>query len=225
MDRLLGRALPPSAPTSDRPNLVIRRNFFNPGEDGDFLLRLRRVFRPHQTESDPAVQWVDPDLAKVWTPQGPMRVPRRQTAYSDPPGVPYRFSGTTIPGRSEAEVPIVRELRDRLRQKTGFYTNFVFVNDYRDQTQSIGWHADDEKDMVDGAPILSYTLGQPRVFKFRHKDRPQVKHQVILEDNMLCIMLAPTNQEWQHSLPKSKRAMGRRINFTARLFKQGRQEP
>lgn len=149
-------------------------------------------------------------------------VPRKQCAYSSPAGMGYTFSGLTVRARDEDEVPLLRELRQHVEKHTGVKFNFTFINYYEDGNHHIGWHKDDESDMIDGAAIASLTFGAIRDFVFRLVSDHSVKHTVQLDDNMLCVMLPPTNKEWHHSLPKRARVAQPRVNLTFRQFKPQR---
>ena len=71
---------------------------------------------------------------------------------------------------------------------------------YKDGTDYMGEHRDDEKELVPTSPIASLSLGQPRDFIFRHgesrgknakRNLPPVK--ITLEHGSLLMMNYPTN--------------------------------
>ena len=57
-------------------------------------------------------------------------------------------------------------------QKTlgGETFNFVLVNRYKDGSEHMGEHRDNEQELVQTAPIASLSFGQTRDFVLRHKD-------------------------------------------------------
>lgn len=96
---------------------------------------------------------------------------------------------------------------------------------YKNGSDHIGEHRDDEHDLDPTAPIASLSLGQSRDFVFRHESarnkcriKPSNTDRVVvdLKHGYLCIMNPPTNEHWYHSLPVRKRAIGVRVNFTFR---------
>ena len=155
-------------------------------------------------------------------------IPRRQTAYGDP-GTSYTFAGCVVPARPW--MPLLCTLREVLRQRTGYEPNFVLVNYYRSGLDSIGWHADAERDLGNAPAILSLSLGAERDFQFRHRSafpqvgkpalRPALQTVTIpLRSGSLLIMRDPTNKHWKHQLPrrggKQAAEIGARLNLTWR---------
>lgn len=170
------------------------------------------------------------DESKVRRPfsREKIAIPRRQTAYGDP-GTSYTFAGCVVPARPW--IPMLCALRALLRERTGYAPNFVLVNYYRSGLDSIGWHADDERDLGTAPDILSLSLGAERDFQFRHRDafpqagkpapRPGLQTVTIsLRSGSLLIMRDPTNKHWKHQLPrrggKQASAIGERLNLTWR---------
>jgi len=79
----------------------------------------------------------------------------------------------------------------------------------------MGWHSDDEKELDAHAPIASLSLGATRKFSFKNRaDKSTIS--LFLENGSLLIMRAPTQEFWQHSLLKTKKNTGLRINLTFR---------
>jgi alkylated DNA repair dioxygenase AlkB len=82
----------------------------------------------------------------------------------------------------------------------------------------MGWHSDDEKELDQAAPIASVSFGGERKFAFKHKsDRTSVS--LTLANGSVLLMHTPTQQFWQHSLTKTKRAVAPRINLTFRAIR------
>lgn len=139
-------------------------------------------------------------------------VPRLVCWHGDEQAV-YRYSGVDhfpLPW-----TPTLITLKQKLQQYTGHTFNSVLGNLYRDGKDSMGWHADNEKELGEQPYIASISLGETRLFKARHKNsRQQVK--IPLESGSLLVMSGKFQQYWQHCIPKSSRAMGPRINLTFR---------
>ena len=135
--------------------------------------------------------------------------PRLIASYGDP-GLTYRYSGVTNVARPW--LPTMVELRDRIEAIDGRY-NFCLVNLYRDGADSMGWHADNEPEM--GPTIASLTLGATRRFRIRHNSTREIQ-EFALGHGGLLIMSGTMQQYWQHEIPKTRVAVGERINLTFR---------
>ncbi|CAH1792443.1 unnamed protein product [Owenia fusiformis] len=161
-------------------------------------------------------------LAKVQIFGKWIDIPRKQVAHGDD-GLSYKFSGNCIPALPWT--PLLTEIRDKITEITGHKFNFVLINRYKDGCDHMGEHRDDEKELKDGAPIASLTLGQQRDFIFKHADsrgknaKRKIPPVVVeLTHGMLLMMKYPTNKYWYHSLPVRKKALGLRINMTFRTM-------
>ncbi|XP_071959810.1 uncharacterized protein [Antedon mediterranea] len=115
------------------------------------------------------------DLAKVKVYGKWFNIPRKQVSFGDS-GLTYKYSGNTVPALPWP--PFLKDLRNLLKTVTGHYFNFVLVNRYATGSDYIGEHKDDEKDMNHFSLIASVSLGQTRMFRFRHGDaRAHIKHE------------------------------------------------
>ena len=157
-----------------------------------------------------------------------VQIPRRQTAFGDR-GLSYTFSGTTVP--ANPWIPLVSALKDHVETTVGATFNFVLVNRYKDGSDHIGEHRDNERGLEGTAPIASLSFGQARNFVLRHKDARGSRRggrrggegdckiepvKLELGHGSLLVMWHPTNNTWYHSLPVRRRALHPRINLTFR---------
>jgi alkylated DNA repair dioxygenase AlkB len=92
--------------------------------------------------------------------------------------------------------------------------NAVLLNLYRNGQDSMGWHADNEPE-IDQACIASINIGASRKFKIRKTKDHSEKADFILTHGSLLIM-KDAQKDWQHSVPKTKKNIGPRINMTFR---------
>jgi DNA oxidative demethylase len=108
--------------------------------------------------------------------------------------------------------------------------DYFFHNRYRDGSNHIGEHRDNEPEIIPHAPIASLSFGQARDFVLRHQSLKNngatigpcgepMKVVQELEHGSLLVMRYPTNLRWYHSLPVRKRANAPRINLTFRLLR------
>ncbi|MBU6154316.1 MAG: alpha-ketoglutarate-dependent dioxygenase AlkB [Bdellovibrionales bacterium] len=138
----------------------------------------------------------------------------RLVAWQGDSGCSYRYSGITW--NPDLWSPAVERIRELLAAATGFAFNGVLLNLYRDGRDSMGWHSDDEPELGQNPVIASVSLGASRRFLFRNRLEQKQKVEVDLKDGSLLIMSGPTQQLWQHSLPRSAKAHEARINLTFR---------
>lgn len=94
----------------------------------------------------------------------------------------------------------------------------VLLNYYRDGNDSIGWHADDEKELGANPIIASVSFGAKRVFQMQHNTLKEQKLKIELEHGSLLIMKGSTQHFWKHQLPKTTKSIGARINLTFRII-------
>ena len=146
----------------------------------------------------------------------------RLTAWYGDPAARYTYSGLRWEPRPW--LPALHALRQRLEAATGTRFNSVLLNLYRDGRDSMGWHADDEPELGPAPAIASLSLGAAR--RFRLRPRAGLTHAPFgldLAAGSLLLMRGPTQQHWQHALPKTARPVGPRLNLTFRWV-AGRQD-
>ena len=139
----------------------------------------------------------------------------RLTAWYGDAGARYTYSGLAWEPRPW--LPALAQLRQRLEAATGARYNSVLLNLYRDGRDSMGWHADDEPELGPAPAIASLSLGAGR--RFRLRPRAGLVHapfSLDLPPGSLLLMRGPTQQHWQHALPKTARPVGPRLNLTFR---------
>ncbi|HKA14879.1 MAG TPA: alpha-ketoglutarate-dependent dioxygenase AlkB [Myxococcota bacterium] len=146
-----------------------------------------------------------------------VRVPRLISWHGDP-GCRYRYSGQTY--EPAPWTPGLARLRAELTARTGVPWNAVLANYYRDGSDSVGWHSDDERELGptrDDVAIGSVSLGATRRFVMRHRARGE-RRVLELADGSLLVMRGTTQRHWGHALPKMAAAVGARLNLTFRVI-------
>jgi alkylated DNA repair dioxygenase AlkB len=144
----------------------------------------------------------------------------RLTCWVADSGCSYRYSGLANEPQPWSDALI--EIRAALEITLGWRFNSVLLNRYRNGTDSMGWHADDEPELEPLAPIASLSLGASRSFRLRPRDRrPGVAEPLLLELNHgdLLVMDPPTQQHWLHALPRRLRVRQERLNLTFRVIR------
>lgn len=151
-------------------------------------------------------------------------MPRLTAWYADDSNMTYIYSGIR-----EAVLPWTPELliiKEQIEKYTGHQYNSVLLNYYRDGNDSVGFHADDEKELGKDPTIASLSLGAPREFilkqdkvvKGNNASKQEVRY--MLTNGSLLVMGGTTQHYWKHSIPKVKYYVDARINLTFRQFIQ-----
>ena len=91
--------------------------------------------------------------------------PRLVCWYGDK-GAVYKYSGITH--QPQPWHVLLQELKLRIEKYSSQEFNSVLGNLYRNGNDSMGWHADKEPELGDNPCVASLSLGEERLFKFRH---------------------------------------------------------
>jgi len=137
--------------------------------------------------------------------------PRLSAWYGD---AAYTYSGVTL--TPLPWTPLLAGLRDRVIADVGERFNSVLCNLYRTGSDSMGLHADDEKELGPNPVIASVSLGATRRLVLRHKKRRAAPLHVDLTSGSLLVMGPATQSFYRHEVPKDPRAAGPRVNLTFR---------
>jgi alkylated DNA repair dioxygenase AlkB len=144
--------------------------------------------------------------------------PRLVAWYGDPEAV-YSYSGLRL--EPLPWHPLLLQLRERIQLFSGHRFNSVLANAYRDGRDSMGWHSDDERELGRNPVIASLSLGATRRFLLRPREvEPGVRRASLAlapGHGSLLLMQGDSQQRFQHALPRSRQAVGLRINLTYRL--------
>ena len=139
-------------------------------------------------------------------------VPRLECWYGDY-GCEYTYSGKSL---KRFEFPnFLLNLRMLIEKKVNSNFNSVLANLYRDGQDSMGLHADDEKELGNEPVIASISLGENRPIIFQNK---KTKEKVTFDQphGSLLVMQGKTQDHWKHAINKSKKIDKPRINLTFR---------
>lgn len=175
--------------------------FFNADESNLFFEKLEKEVSWNQT---PIVIFGKPVLQP------------RLTAWFGDPEKTYRYSGVTMQPQPWTETLLA--IKNKINSTFGLDFNSALLNFYRHGQDSMGWHRDNEKELGSNPVIASLSFGEVREFKFRHISK-DLKSSVLLENGSLLLMAGQTQHHWQHSISKTKKEIGPRINLTFRTIK------
>lgn len=141
----------------------------------------------------------------------------RLTAWYGSQDAQYSYSGITM--QPLPWTPTLLQIKTAAENMAGAPFNSALLNLYRDGKDSMGWHRDNEKELGDNPVIASVSLGASRRFLLRlYTDKKQV-HECALTNGSLLLMRGPIQHHWEHSVPKTARPAGPRINITFRLIR------
>jgi alkylated DNA repair dioxygenase AlkB len=136
-------------------------------------------------------------------------------------------------------LPEILEIRAALEAEAKTVFEVCFLNRYLNQSDSLGWHADDSPEMDDARPIGIVSFGVEREIWFRPKPRtleamgdqdmwsaladvsqkpvPDIQ-KLKLGHGSLCLMGAGMQDLWEHRIPKASFQCGERISMTFRGY-------
>jgi alkylated DNA repair dioxygenase AlkB len=149
----------------------------------------------------------------IHMPGGPVETPRWQQAY----GADYHYTGRT--NTALPVPPVLDPLRAWARKSIDPRLNGLLLNWYEGPGHYIGPHHDSTRDMTDGAPIVTISFGETRVFRLA-RGHGETKESRDFEAANGAVFVLPydANLVWKHAVPKSARYCGRRISVTLRAF-------
>ena len=100
-------------------------------------------------------------------------------------------------------------------ESTGYSFNSLLCNLYRHGSDSVAWHADDEPELGLDPVIASVSLGAPRRFTLKERNG-KGRWTVDLGHGDLLTMYGRSQADYLHSVPKTSKPVGPRVNLTFR---------
>ena len=186
--------------------------------DGELFL-IKQFFRPPESDHlfaafETGLDWQEETIFIFgkW-----VKVPRLMCWYGDPDAY-YHYSG--VDHQPRPWTTELQSVRARIEQQCQCIFNSVLANLYRDGRDSMGCHADDEKELGLNPVIASLSLGDERLFKLHHKKHKETLD-IILGHGDLLVMAGTLQHHWLHSVPKTKKIKTPRINLTFRKILLG----
>lgn len=140
----------------------------------------------------------------------------RLTAWYGDNGKNYAYSGSKfnpLPWTSE-----LLDVKKRIELLAGVNFNSVLLNYYRNGTDSVAWHSDNETELGLHPIIASVSFGQVRSFDIRLKQNHAEKYSIRLESGSLLLMKGGLQQYWEHRIAKLKSIIKPRVNLTFRII-------
>ena len=173
-------------------------HFFNSNESDEFLYKLIKN-----------ISW-ESMMIKMFGKD--LKIPRLQCWIGDE-GCDYKYSVKKLNRHDwSAELLLIRK---KIFKELKIDFNSVLANYYRDGKDSMGWHSDDEKELGSNPTIASISFGSERNLYFRNKI---TKETISIPQAHGCLIVidGKTQKNWQHSIKKTQKIIGPRINLTFR---------
>lgn len=141
----------------------------------------------------------------------------RLVSWHGDPECSYRYSGRRF--CPDPWTPELAHLRARVSAHAGYAFNSVLVNVYRDGSDAMGAHRDDEAELGptrDDVGIASLSLGARRRFIIEHGPSRRRMEWALGEGDLL--VMGGTTQRWcKHWVPRTRQRVGLRVNLTFRV--------
>jgi len=141
----------------------------------------------------------------------------RKTCFYGNPGIAYNYSGKKRISKEwpEALLQLKKDVEEKLQCKF----NFALLNLYDNGNIALGYHSDNEKDLIKESIIAGISLGTVRDILFKHKITKEVR-KINLESGSMIVMKGNTQKNWKHSVPKRTLIKTPRISITFRQIKE-----
>jgi alkylated DNA repair dioxygenase AlkB len=110
---------------------------------------------------------------------------------------------------------IITQIQGWIESYTGAKFNSVLANYYRDGSDSVSWHSDDEKELGNEPVIASLSFGASRSFGIKSKATGE-RTTLILNHGDLVVMSGRSQLDYLHCVPKTAKKVGARVNLTFR---------
>ncbi|MDA9909223.1 alpha-ketoglutarate-dependent dioxygenase AlkB [Gammaproteobacteria bacterium] len=108
----------------------------------------------------------------------------------------YTYSGLSL--SPLPWTPVLEKLRKLVEKASNSEFNSVLLNYYRDGSDSVAWHSDDEKELGSEPTIASLSLGVSRCFQLKYKTN------WARTSSVNCLKTASSKKPQASSLSKSK---------------------
>lgn len=140
----------------------------------------------------------------------------RLTALYGNEGKPYKYSNIVMnPHPWNTTLIYMKEL---VEEKANHNFTTVLLNQYRNEKDSNGWHADNEKELGRDPIIASISLGDERSFQLKHNTKKEIKQSLLLKHGSLILMKEGSQIHYKHQIPKASKPKNTRINLTFRTI-------
>jgi alkylated DNA repair dioxygenase AlkB len=141
----------------------------------------------------------------------------RLTAWYGDMGIEYTYS--KIKMTAMPWTPRLFEIKEKLQKDLQTNFNSVLINFYRDGSDHMSYHSDNEPELGQTPTIASLSFGAERIFQLKHKyqtKRESIK--ISLQHGSLLVMSGDLQHYWVHKINKTAKPIGPRLNLTFRYI-------
>jgi alkylated DNA repair dioxygenase AlkB len=109
-------------------------------------------------------------------------------------------------------------IKNEIEKTSEQHFTTVLANLYRNENDSNGWHADNERELGRDPIIASVSFGEERKFQLKHRSNPEHKLTLNLNHGSLLLMKEGSQIHYKHQIPKASHPKKERINLTFRTI-------
>ena len=110
------------------------------------------------------------------------------------------------------------DVKNEIEKVSDHHFTTVLANLYRDEKDSNGWHADNERELGRDPIIASVSFGEERKFQLKHTTQQNIKLNLNLNHGSLLLMKEGSQIHYKHQIPKASSSKKQRINLTFRTI-------
>ena len=129
---------------------------------------------------------------------------------------PRLTAGWSTDVADESTPPELPQMCYALSERYGVRFDRVWVNLYRDGSDSVAWHGDRNAKVHRNPLVATVSIGARRKFQLRAKGTTRVAHTLSLGHGDLVVMGGACQHDWEHTVPKVAKAPGARMSITIR---------
>ena len=131
-------------------------------------------------------------------------------------GKPYSYSGLTM--QPQPWNSTIMYIKNEVEANCNENFTTVLANLYRNEKDSNGWHADNERELGRNPIIASVSFGEERKFQLKHVSDNNIKLSLNLNHGSLLLMKEGSQIHYKHQIPKASQPKNNRINLTFRTI-------
>lgn len=137
----------------------------------------------------------------------------RSIGFFSEQSVGYQYSGQIM--GSQSLTPNLKILLEQTNDIFKSNYNGILVNRYKDGTENIGSHSDDEK-YLDQSGVVAISYGHHRKFRIRNKSTKKIIKDILTQPGVYLQMGGDFQKEFTHEIPKELKIKDCRYSFTFR---------
>jgi alkylated DNA repair dioxygenase AlkB len=111
---------------------------------------------------------------------------------------------------------VLRAMCRALSERYAVEFDRVWVNLYRDGRDSVAWHGDRNRLVMTNPIVATVSLGGRRSFLLRPRGTSAAVHRLEPGFGDLIVMGGACQSDWEHTVPKTARAVAARMSVTIR---------